>query len=483
MLRGIISAWSVSAFVVLAGCSDASITSVTGNEGDTVTVMKWAGDAQTATVGSAVTVPPSVRIVMRNGMPVADVPVSFEVSAGGGSVTGGDAVTNADGIATVAAWVLGEHPGANTLSAKVDSATTLVFTAAAVVGPSASITKTAGDDQDGWVADILIPAPTVRVEDVFGNPVPGITVIFAVATGGGEVTLGAAQATDASGVARVGAWRLGTEPGTNTLNATVVGLPPVLFTAHAVNGCADPMPYAFGSTVDGSLTSGSCRLWSGEYSDRYSATASDAASVRLEVTSPDAWPQVSLFDATGTALASEWFYCDDLDYCPGGGTISTRVLLAPGDYVVAASLFGYDYSDRITGGVGGSYELSSTSTAEDVQSCSGERVFIVPGVTTTQRVESTDCKESYTFLGSTFDYYLDRFDIYLKVDETYTISMSSAEFDTYLAVGGFFNDDFGLSTDSRITFTPHVSGMFEIQAATSDAGVTGSYTLTVEQGG
>ena len=55
-------------------------------------------------------------------------------------------------------------------------------------------------------------APSVRVTDVYNNPVTGVAVTFAVASGGGSVT-GATTTTNASGIATVGSWTLGTRPG------------------------------------------------------------------------------------------------------------------------------------------------------------------------------------------------------------------------------------------------------------------------------
>src|SRR5207249_3604655 len=74
--------------------------------------------------------------------------------------------------------------------------------------------------------------PSVIVRDRFGNPVANVAVTFAVASGNGSVT-GANQTTNASGVATVTSWTLGTTVGTNTLRATSQGLngSPVIFTA------------------------------------------------------------------------------------------------------------------------------------------------------------------------------------------------------------------------------------------------------------
>ena len=81
--------------------------------------------------------------------------------------------------------------------------------------------------------------PSVRVTDANNNPVSGVVVTFAVASGGGSITGGSAT-TNASGIATVGNWTLGTTAGTNTLTATSGGLSgsPVTFTATGTAGAA-----------------------------------------------------------------------------------------------------------------------------------------------------------------------------------------------------------------------------------------------------
>ena len=90
----------------------------------------------------------------------------------------------------------------------------------------------AGDNQVGVAGGALVTLPSVQITDQFGNPVPGITVTFSVTGGGGSIT-GAAPVTDAQGVATVGSWTLGSGLGTHTLQAVIVGLPPITFTATA----------------------------------------------------------------------------------------------------------------------------------------------------------------------------------------------------------------------------------------------------------
>jgi hypothetical protein len=53
------------------------------------------------------------------------------------------------------------------------------------------------------------------VRDENGNQLPGVTVTFAVTSGGGTVTAGT-QTTNASGIATVGQWVLGPNLGINT---------------------------------------------------------------------------------------------------------------------------------------------------------------------------------------------------------------------------------------------------------------------------
>src|SRR5207245_665495 len=69
--------------------------------------------------------------------------------------------------------------------------------------------------------------------------VSGVAVTFAVATGGGSAT-GLSATTNASGVATVGSWTLGTAAGANTLTATSGALTgsPVTFTGTGTAAAA-----------------------------------------------------------------------------------------------------------------------------------------------------------------------------------------------------------------------------------------------------
>jgi subtilisin family serine protease len=76
------------------------------------------GDQQTALAGSVVAIAPSVGVTDADNNRVSGVPVSFEVTAGAGSVEPVTAVsTNENGIAAVTSWTLGATAGPNTLTA------------------------------------------------------------------------------------------------------------------------------------------------------------------------------------------------------------------------------------------------------------------------------------------------------------------------------------------------------------------------------
>ena len=99
------------------------------------------------------------------------------------------------------------------------------------------IALNAGDGQSASTGAAVKIAPSVLVRDAKGHPVPGVSVTFAVATGGGSVA-GSPVKTDAAGIAAVTSWKLGTTAGANTLTATSAGLTgsPVTFTATGIAG-------------------------------------------------------------------------------------------------------------------------------------------------------------------------------------------------------------------------------------------------------
>ena len=189
-------------------------------------------DGQSATAGAAVAISPSVRVLDSGGNGVPNVSVTFTVTSGGGSATGTTVSTNASGIATVGKWVLGPAVGANTLQAAASvTGSPVTFTVNGKVGAATQILAVSDTDQSGIAGGQAPIPPSVVVEDANNNPVPGVSVTFAVDSGGGTVG-GSPAVTNSSGIATVGSWKLG--PGANKLTATAAGVSgSVAFTASA----------------------------------------------------------------------------------------------------------------------------------------------------------------------------------------------------------------------------------------------------------
>ena len=87
--------------------------------GTPASVAVVAGNNLPGLVGFGVNVRPAVKVTDAANNPVPNAAVTFAVASGGGSVTGGSATTNANGIAQVTKWTLGGSAGVNTLTATV----------------------------------------------------------------------------------------------------------------------------------------------------------------------------------------------------------------------------------------------------------------------------------------------------------------------------------------------------------------------------
>ena len=121
-----------------------------------------AGEGQVATVNTAVSDPIQVLVTDASQFPVEGAAVTFEVGAGGGSVTGGTAVTDAQGIAEVGTWTLGTTAGFNALRATVindvstivEDITPAIVSATGEAGAAASVAPAGGgrgvDPCWGW---------------------------------------------------------------------------------------------------------------------------------------------------------------------------------------------------------------------------------------------------------------------------------------------------------------------------------------------
>lgn len=154
----------------------------------------------------------------QNGSVIATGPVTWSSgTAAVASVNASGAITGASAGQTQIVASAGGKTGQATLTVVVVPTQLLIA---------------AGNNQSATAGSTVATLPKVLVKDASNNPVSGVTVTFAVATGGGSIT-GGTQTTNASGEATVGSWTLGMTPGTNSLTAASNGLTSVTFTATA----------------------------------------------------------------------------------------------------------------------------------------------------------------------------------------------------------------------------------------------------------
>lgn len=193
------------------------------------------------------------------------------------------------------------------------------------VGAAATIAKNAGDGQSATAGTAVAVAPSVIVRDQYNNPVPNVSVTFAVTVGGGSIT-GATQATNVSGIATVGSWTLGTTAGPNGLSATSGTLTgsPVSFTATAVPGPATKLVFTTQPT-----------------------TAQAGVPITPAV-------QVSIEDALGNVTSSTAAVTVAIGTNAGGGTLS-------GTTTIAAAAGVATFSNLTIDKTGTGYTLAASS--------------------------------------------------------------------------------------------------------------------------
>ncbi len=187
------------------------------------------GDGQVGQVGTALPVLPTLLVADRFGNLLEGVQVTFEVKAGGGTIQGASQVSGPEGVVVSGPWTLGPMAGIQVLEVQVPGLEPLAIHATADAGPPVQALAQGGGLQTATVGTEVQNPPTVRVEDIYGNPVPHISVTFTPSgspdpekspgvIGGPDAT------TDEMGLASAGSWTMGTRTGAYSASAEVQGL-------------------------------------------------------------------------------------------------------------------------------------------------------------------------------------------------------------------------------------------------------------------
>jgi hypothetical protein len=179
-------------------------------------VVVASGDAQRGAAGAALAKPIVIRVVDANGSGVANAAVQLAPSSG--SLPDSAMTTDAQGTARIR-WTMGRSAGEHTLGVRVDGVKTLLKVVARTT-PAAPANLSFDDappaEKHGRTKERSRRLYAL-VTDVYGNPVPDVTVTFT--TKSGTVTP-ARAVSDTRGRAAL-TWTPGTKAGEQTLTGAV----------------------------------------------------------------------------------------------------------------------------------------------------------------------------------------------------------------------------------------------------------------------
>ncbi len=134
------------------------------------------GDGQSAEVGTSLSQQVVVRVTDDQGTPTSGIQVSWNVTAGGGSVTPAQSQSGSDGRASTT-WTLGTSAGQQGLRASADGAGSVTFTATGLPGSPASLTLSAEELEFDGIGQT--ETLTATVKDEHGNTIASPDVSYA----------------------------------------------------------------------------------------------------------------------------------------------------------------------------------------------------------------------------------------------------------------------------------------------------------------
>jgi len=200
--------------------------------------------AMPASVDAGIAIAPPVTVTAQDsaGNPVTSFTGAVTVAIGtnpGGATLGGTLTRNAvAGVATFDNLSINKSGAAYTLTAAATGLTSATSAAFNVAPGAATVIAVLSGGGQTAAAGSTVPV-VLQVRDALGNGISGVTLTFAVTSGGGSLSA-SSGVTDASGQAPV-TWTLGPLNGAQSMTASATGLPTTTVSATATGGSTNAL--------------------------------------------------------------------------------------------------------------------------------------------------------------------------------------------------------------------------------------------------
>lgn len=186
-----------------------------------------------STITNGVAIGPAIVVELRTAgnapAAVAGVPIHAKLGVAARTLAGDTVVTTDDaGRATFPNLAVTGPTGGIAISfSSPGLGTVMTWTSWLMSGAPVNAQRISIDSQVGPVSALEVTvAPTLRISDLGGNGVAGITVVPTILSGGGSLAPPAdGYLSDANGIVSVTGWRLGPVPASNSLSVTVASHP------------------------------------------------------------------------------------------------------------------------------------------------------------------------------------------------------------------------------------------------------------------
>jgi hypothetical protein len=190
--------------------------------GPPVRMTSPSGSGQTAALLTPLANPLVLKVLDAAGYPVPGVTLNFSDNGAGGTFAAPSLITSSSG--TVAAqYRTGTRSGRITITASSRGVKSINVLATCLSGAATNIALVSGNNQSATVGTKLPKALTVRVTDVYGNPVSGNNVLFSDSGAGGIFSSPNPIVTSTSGTAAI-FYTLPTSAKSIAVTATATGI-------------------------------------------------------------------------------------------------------------------------------------------------------------------------------------------------------------------------------------------------------------------